>query len=113
MACEILLFKKLSKNAYTPTRGTSVSVGFDLRSAYHYEIPPYGKLLVSTDIQISLPAGTYGRIAPRSGLAINNFIDVGGGVIDADYRGNIRVILFNFGKEIFKISPGDRIAQLL
>ena len=55
----------------------------------------------------------YGRIAPRSGLALKKFIDVGAGVIDSDYRGEIGVILFNFGNEDFEINMGDKIAQLI
>ena len=57
--------------------------------------------------------GCYGRIAPRSGLAHKNFIDVGAGVIDSDYRGNVGVILFNFGEQDFEVKKGDRIAQLI
>ena len=62
---------------------------------------------------MSLPPGCYGRIAPRSGLAIKKFIDVGAGVIDSDYRGELGVILFNFGDEDFTVNMGDRIAQLI
>ena len=54
-----------------------------------------------------------GRIAPRSGLASKNFIDTGAGVIDADYRGQVKVLLFNHGETDFEISEGDRIAQLI
>ena len=57
---------------------------------------------MKTDIQIALPSGCYGRVAPRSGLAAKHFIDVGAGVIDEDYRGNVGVVLFNFGKEKFE-----------
>lgn len=60
-----------------------------------------------------MPAGCYGRVAPRSGLAAKHGIDVGAGVIDEDYRGNIGVVLFNHGKEAFEIKRGDRIAQLI
>jgi len=70
-------------------------------SAYDYTIPALGKVLAKTDIQIALPDGCYGRVAPRSGLAHKHFIDVGAGVIDQDYRGNVGVILFNFGSEKF------------
>lgn len=66
-----------------------------------------------TDLQIAVPEGCYGRVAPRSGLAAKKFIDVGAGVIDYDYRGNVGVVLFNFGDEDFKVSKGDRIAQLI
>jgi dUTP pyrophosphatase len=71
------------------------------------------KAIVKTDIQIALPSGCYGRVAPRSGLAAKHFIDVGAGVIDEDYRRNVGVILFNFGKEKFKVKKGDPIAQLI
>ena len=62
---------------------------------------------------MATPPGTYARIAPRSGLAHKKFIDVGAGVIDADYRGVVGVILFNFGEEDFAVAPGDRIAQMI
>ena len=58
-------------------------------------------------------AGTYGRIAPRSGLAWKKHIDVGAGVIDADYRGNVGVVLFNHGAEDLEVKVGDRVAQLI
>lgn len=57
--------------------------------------------------------GSDGRIAPRSGLAVKNFIDTGAGVIDADYRGEVKVLLFNHAEEPFAIKEGDRIAQLV
>ena len=66
--------------------GSQLAAGYDLRSAYDYEIPAHGKLIVKTDLQICVPDGTYGRIAPRSGLAAKNFIDIGAGVVDQDYR---------------------------
>jgi dUTP pyrophosphatase len=69
--------------------------------------------LVDTDIAISVPAGTYGRIAPRSGLASKHFIDTGAGVIDADYRGQVKVLLFNHSDKDFEVKEGDRIAQLV
>lgn len=82
-------------------------------SAYEYKIPPRGKQVVLTDIQIELPTGCYGRVAPRSGLAAKNFIDVGAGVIDEDYRGNVGVVMFNHAEEEFEVKRGDRIAQLI
>ena len=75
---KVLRFCKLTPNAYTPTKGSSEAAGFDLYSAYDYEIEPSGKVLALTDIQIDIPRGCYGRLAPRSGLAHKNFIDVGG-----------------------------------
>ena len=66
-----------------------------------------------TGLSISFPAGLYARIAPRSGLALKKFIDVGAGVVDADYRGEVGVVLFNHGDQDFQVKMGDRIAQLI
>lgn len=76
-------------------------------------IPARGKGLCPTDLAIALPAGVYGRVAPRSGLAWKNSIDVGAGVIDEDYRGNVGVILFNHSDSDFTVKVGDRVAQLI
>lgn len=108
-----LRFAKLSEHAFAPTRGSEKAAGFDLRSAYDYTVPARGKELVKTDIQIEVPDGCYGRVAPRSGLAVKNFIDVGAGVIDQDYRGNVGVVLFNHSEIPFEVKKGDRIAQLI
>ena len=75
------------------------------RSANDYAIPPRGRMLVQTDIAVALPDGTYGRIAPRSGLAVKSGIGVGGGVIDGDYRGPVGVCLFNHSDTEFKGNP--------
>ena len=109
----VLYFCKMSKDATTPTRGTELSAGYDLYSAQNYTIEPKDKALVMTDIQVSVPEGTYGRIAPKSGLTVKHFIDVGAGVIDPDYRGNVGVVLFNFGKDLYTVNKGDQIAQLI
>lgn len=108
-----LYFQKLSGNAYSPIKVTDQSAGFDLRSAYDYTISPRGKELIWTDLAVQVPLECYGRIAPRSGLALKHHIDVGAGVIDSDYRGNVGVILFNHSSEQFIIRKGDRIAQLI
>ncbi|XP_017321161.1 deoxyuridine 5'-triphosphate nucleotidohydrolase, mitochondrial isoform X2 [Ictalurus punctatus] len=109
----VLKFAKLSEHATAPTRGSAKAAGYDLYSAYDYSIPPMDKAIVKTDLQIAVPAGCYGRVAPRSGLAAKHFIDVGAGVVDEDYRGNLGVVLFNFGKETFEVKKGDRVAQLV
>lgn len=109
----ILRFAKLTEKAFTPTKGSKLAAGYDLYSAYETTVPARGKALVKTDIQIALPDGCYGRVAPRSGLAHKNFIDVGAGVIDQDYRGNVGVVMFNFSETDFQVKPGDRIAQLI
>ncbi|XP_064819314.1 deoxyuridine 5'-triphosphate nucleotidohydrolase-like isoform X2 [Oncorhynchus masou masou] len=109
----VLKFSKLSEHATAPTRGSAKAAGYDLFSAYDYSIGPMDKAIVKTDIQIAVPSGCYGRVAPRSGLAAKHFIDVGAGVVDEDYRGNVGVVLFNFSKETFEVKKGDRVAQLV
>ena len=108
-----LRVKRLSANAVLPKRGSSLAAGYDLSAAYDVIVPKRGKALVKTDLAIACPESTYGRIAPRSGLAWKKFIDVGAGVIDADYRGNVGVLLFNHSEEDFKVEKGDRVAQLI
>ena len=108
-----LLIKKLVAHAVAPMRATSGSAGYDLSSAVDVVIPPNGRLAVSTGIAIGLPEGTYGRVAPRSGLAFKYGIDDFAGVIDADYRGEVKCILYNSGDQPFVIKSGDRIAQLV
>jgi dUTP pyrophosphatase len=108
-----LLIKKLVAHAVAPMRATSDSAGYDLTSAVDAIIPPNDRLAVATGIAIGLPEGTYGRIAPRSGLAFKHGIDVFAGVIDRDYRGQVLAILYNSGDQPFVIKTGDRIAQLI
>ncbi|CEF72939.1 unnamed protein product [Fusarium graminearum] len=108
-----LQIKKLSEKGRLPTRGSEFAAGYDIYSAHDTTIPARGKALVDTDISMAVPAGTYGRIAPRSGLASKHFIDTGAGVIDADYRGQVKVLLFNHNDSDFQIKEGDRIAQLI
>lgn len=108
-----LLIKKLSDQARLPIRGSAFAAGYDLHAAKETTVPARGKALVSTDLAIAVPPGTYGRIAPRSGLAAKHMINTGAGVIDADYRGEVKVLLFNHGQDDFKINEGDRIAQLI
>ncbi|XDA73358.1 hypothetical protein R6Z07_021119 [Ovis aries] len=108
-----LRFAQLSEHATAPTKGSAHAAGYDLYSAYDYTVPLMEKVLVKTDIQIALPSGCYGRVAPHSGLAAKHFIDVGAGVIDEDYRGNVGVVLFNFDKEKFEVKNSDQTAQLI
>lgn len=109
----VLRFAKLTEHAFEPVKGSAKAAGFDLRSAYDCTVPARGKQLVKTDLQIQVPEGSYGRVAPRSGLAVKNFIDVGAGVVDEDYRGNLGVVLFNHSDAEFEVKKGDRIAQLI
>ncbi|KAG0133250.1 dUTPase-like protein [Tuber indicum] len=108
-----LRIRRLSSKARIPKRGSALAAGYDLYSAHDTAIIARGKALIDTDIQMMIPVGTYGRIAPRSGLASKNFIDVGAGVIDADYRGQVKVLLFNHSDVDFVVKEGDRVAQLI
>ena len=110
---ERMQVKKLSEHAVLPVRGSEFAAGFDLASAYDIIVPARGKALVKTDLAIAIPPFTYARIAPRSGLALKNFIDTGAGVVDYDYRGNVGVVLFNHAETDFEVKRGDRIAQLI
>ena len=103
----------LSSKGKAPTRGSAFAAGYDIYSSQNTTVPARGRAMVETDISIAVPEGTYGRVAPRSGLAAKHSIDTGAGVIDADYRGPVKVILFNFSEVDFEIKEGDRIAQLI
>eukprot|EP00759_Apiculatamorpha_spiralis_P014872 PhF_6_TR21651/c1_g1_i1/m.30837/K01520/dut, DUT; dUTP pyrophosphatase len=104
---------RLSAAAVLPTRASVGAAGYDLCSAKDLVIPARGKAIIPTDLSIAVPHGTYGRVAPRSGLAAKHHIDVGAGVIDEDYRGNVGVVLFNHSEVDFPIKVGDRVAQLV
>ncbi|GMM33341.1 bifunctional dITP/dUTP diphosphatase [Saccharomycopsis crataegensis] len=112
LAEQLKVFKR-SENATLPTRGSPLSAGYDLYSSEEAMIPAKGQGLVATDVTIIVPIGTYGRVAPRSGLAVKHGISTGAGVVDADYRGEVKVVLFNHSDKNFEIKKGDRIAQLV
>lgn len=112
----------LYEGAKIPKKSSPQDAGFDL----YYAPEPPGEFcrvrggerqVIPTGVSIAIPEGYYGRIAPRSGLAVNNGIDILAGTIDAGYRGQIKVVLYNTGfpdpKYTCVISPGDRIAQLI
>ena len=109
--------QKINKLAKLPKRMTEHAAGYDLYSCNEEEIviKTGDVTLISTGIAISLPTGYEAQIRPRSGLAIKHQIGVlnSPGTIDADYHGEIKVILFNFGKTDFIVSTHTRIAQMV
>ena len=106
--------KKLSNKATIPSQGSTEAAGYDLYAAENAVVYSLSRALIKTNISIAIPEGYYGRIAPRSGLAYKNGIDVLAGVIDSDYRGDIGVILFNTSTtNEFQVKAGDRIAQII
>lgn len=109
-----LTVTRLTPNAILPVRGTPGAAGYDLYSTDGYVVLPGHRVVVSTGISIRVPDGTYGRIAPRSGLAVKHGLDTLAGVIDPDYTGEVKVVLVNTDMRVpFVIKPGYRIAQLI
>jgi dUTP pyrophosphatase len=104
---------KLNNGALPPKRGSEFAAGYDLFSNESKIIEPGDRALVCTGLQISFPEGHYARIASRSGLACKFGIDVGAGVVDFDYKGLVKVLLINNGKEPFIVNKHERIAQLV
>ena len=84
---KMLQVKLISEKAIVPKRGSERAAGYDLYSSEDTLVPARGRKLIKTGVSIAVPAGNYARVAPRSGLALKNFIDVGAGVVDEDYRG--------------------------
>lgn len=96
-----------------PTRGTDQAAGLDLRASEKGVIYPTERKLIDTGFQVQLDFGSVGFIKPRSGLAVRHGIDVLAGVIDSDYRGEVKVLLINHGDRPFEYDKGTRIAQLV
>ena len=121
MADEIKIKVKRLSNEFSdvtlPFYATSGSAGMDIRAALKEDVilEPGKVELISTNISVEIPVGYEIQVRPRSGLAANHSIGIlnSPGTIDSDYRGEVKIILMNFGKENFKISRGDRIAQLI
>ena len=112
-----ILIKRLSKEIPLPKYETSGSSGMDLAANINanIEINPGKTAIIPTGLALSIPKGFEVQIRPRSGLAANQKISVLNtpGTIDADYRGEIKVILINLGQESFKVEKGLRIAQMV
>ncbi len=114
-----LLIKKINPDAKTPYYGSEYAAGIDLCTYETHVVPANSRKLIPTGICIQWvgenededPQEYYLRIAPRSGLSVKNCIDIGAGVCDVDYRGEIKVCLINNSQVDFIISHGDRIAQ--
>lgn len=110
-----LSFRRIHPDAVMPAYAHASDAGMDVRSVRELVIPPGGRALVPTGLVFNLPAGYEAQVRPRSGLALKAGVTVlnSPGTIDAGYRGEIGVILANFGQDDFKVNVGDRIAQLV
>jgi dUTP pyrophosphatase len=111
----IVGIKQLHPEARTPAYKTAGAAGMDLCACETLKIEPGTHTMVRTGIALAIPSGLVGLVCPRSGLAAQYGITVlnAPGVIDSDYRGEIKVLLVNHGRETFSITVGDRVAQLL
>jgi dUTP pyrophosphatase len=98
-----------------PTRGTTEAAGWDLYAAEEATLVPGGRRLISTGLSMGLRPDLVGLICSRSGLAVKHGVIVlnAPGILDSDYRGEVKVLLVNLGDSNFHVSPGDRIAQLV
>lgn len=105
--------KLLDENAIAPTRASNGAAGFDLYSAETVTLWPRERSLIATGVAVSIPDGMAGMIWPRSGLASRHGLDVMAGLIDSDYRGEVKVMLINHGSHDVTLNKGDRIAQLV
>jgi len=108
-----LFVKRLHENAVLPTRASAEAAGLDLYALQDTNIIPFSNNLVSTGISVIIPYGYYGRIAPRSSVSVKTGLLVNAGVIDSDYRGEIKIVFQNPTTEHKEIKKGDRIAQLI
>ncbi|MEO0077372.1 MAG: dUTP diphosphatase [candidate division WOR-3 bacterium] len=107
-------FRRLGETR-APVRATSGSAGYDLCAAEEVVIGARRFALVRTGIALEMPAGVEAQVRPRSGLAAKSGIGIlnSPGTVDSDYRGEVKVVLFNFSDSDFQVRPGDRIAQLV
>lgn len=110
-----MTFEKLQEDAIIPQYQTIGSAGLDLHSIEAVVLTPGERKLVGTGLTVNLPASTEGQIRPRSGLAFKHGITVlnSPGTIDEDYKGELKVLLYNAGDGTFSVEKGDRIAQLV
>lgn len=108
-----LRFKKLDERAVLPARGSASAAGLDLHCIEDLTIPPRDRIVARTGLAVAIQDGYYGRVAPRSGLAVKKGLDVLAGVIDADYRGEILCALYNTSDELIELPAQSKICQLI
>jgi len=107
MIIEILKNSQKIKKAYKS------DAGYDIKANETIVVPAKGKAIVSTNLYLNIPEGYFGLVYSRSGLSVYHNIEVGAGVIDAGYTGEIKVVLYNYGDKNYIVKRGDKIAQLI
>jgi dUTP pyrophosphatase len=111
---EKLFVRRMTEHAKLLFRGSTEAAGLDIFTIEDSIIPPTGRFTtVATGISLAIPRGCFGQIQSRSGLALKNHICAFPGVIDSDFRGEIKVLLQNFGNDPVEIKRGTRVAQLI
>jgi dUTP diphosphatase len=113
VAPSFLKFTRLDPRAVLPARGSSMSAGLDIHAIEDLSIRPAERVLARTGLAVAIPEGYYGRIAPRSGLALKKGLDVLAGVIDTDYRGEIGCLLYNTSDETIHLPAQSKICQMI
>ena len=106
-------FKRLTTDAVVPTASTRGSAGMDIASRVCVIVPAKEWVAIPTGIAMEIPENCYARVAPRSGLAFHHGLMINAGVIDSDYRGEVKVIMYNPGTAAYHVAAGDKIAQLI
>lgn len=101
------------EDAQMPLQMSKESAGYDLASIEDVVVPPNSRTLIRVGLKMFIPLGYYGSIASRSGLASNHFVFTAAGIIDSDYRGEIKILLFNFSNVPYQVKKGDHIAQII
>ena len=107
-----LIVCKNHDDAIIPKRGSQQAAGYDLYTIDEGRLMPKHTRLFDTGISFTVPSGTYGRIAPRSGLSKKGIL-VNAGVVDRDYTGPVKVMLHNLSDDMYQVKKNDRIAQLI
>jgi dUTP pyrophosphatase len=110
---DVLRFKQLDDRATLPSRGSDFAAGLDICSIEDLVIGPRERAIARTGLAMAIPHGFYGRVAPRSGLAAKQGLDVLAGVIDSDYRGELCCVLYNTSDIAIALSAGSKICQLI
>ncbi len=113
---EKLYIKRLYKDSTIPTKGSKEAAGYDLYTYFEESnlvIQPFNSLLVCTGISMKIPYGYYGRIAPRSGFSVRTGLIVNAGVIDSDYRGEIKILFQNPTEKCIYIHKNEKVAQII
>lgn len=108
-----LFVELMNENAKPPVRASSHAAGYDIHCDKNFTIPPGEQVVATTGVKLQIPNGLYGQILPRSGLAVKSRIDTRAGVIDSDYRGELKIVLVNEGNQEVVFNAQDRICQMV